>query len=254
MTIVISWLLAAAAIALVNSLARFTASDLTGLLTMTGAVIIAALCLWFALSVTAYRYAQRRRDRRLLRALRLFGAPVIRRLAAVSLTAPLALSITPAYSHVPDSERPVIVVDDPNIDLSWGAPLPSVTVEPEYADLLARSTHKVLPTPDLDLDHTALADALRQDQSRPEQTNVVRHEPLGNPESLHETLTHQDSPTTVVVRPGDNLWKIAQQVRPSDDPAQLSELVALIWKHNRHVIGDNPHLILPGQELLIPHN
>lgn len=249
MVIVISWLLAAAGAFLVRLLATSftTESDLTSLLTFTAAVTIAAILLWVALSITVLRHAQRRRDRRLLRLVRHFGAPVIRRLAAVSLTAPLAFSVTPAFAHVqPESERPVSVIDDPAIDLSWGAPLPAAADTPEYSSLLASpALEQSLATQEPGRGHTNTS-TLAHQQSSLGQLRANDERPEEEPHS-------KKSPTAVVVKPGDNLWKIAQQIRPHDDPTQLSELVALIWNHNRQVIGDNPHLILPGQELLIPH-
>ena len=59
---------------------------------------------------------------------------------------------------------------------------------------------------------------------------------------------------SVVVHRGDTLWAIAARHLGPDATA---EEIAADWPRwheaNRTVIGDNPHLILPGQQLLPPH-
>jgi hypothetical protein len=59
------------------------------------------------------------------------------------------------------------------------------------------------------------------------------------------TVPSLSFPTTVTVRPGDNLTRIATA---NDDPSRVPELYA--W--NAHRIGDNPNLIQPSMELEVP--
>lgn len=60
-------------------------------------------------------------------------------------------------------------------------------------------------------------------------------------------------PVSVVVRAGDSLWSIAAREL---GPAATNEAIAARWHDwyaaNRHVIGNDPDLILPGQVLRIP--
>lgn len=62
---------------------------------------------------------------------------------------------------------------------------------------------------------------------------------------------------TVVVRPGDSLWRIAATVleRRSGRRASSAE-VARFWPRiyaaNREVVGPDPNLIRPGQRLVVP--
>ncbi|MEV0793395.1 LysM peptidoglycan-binding domain-containing protein [Kribbella sp. NPDC050459] len=60
-------------------------------------------------------------------------------------------------------------------------------------------------------------------------------------------------PVRVVVREGDSLWKLAARELGPDATA---EAIAARWPAwyaaNRHVIGNNPDLIYPGQVLRIP--
>lgn len=56
----------------------------------------------------------------------------------------------------------------------------------------------------------------------------------------------------VVVR-GESLWRIAAELlEPSAPDAAIARAWPLIYQANRSVIGDDPSLILPGQELTIP--
>lgn len=60
-------------------------------------------------------------------------------------------------------------------------------------------------------------------------------------------------PVTVVVRAGDTLWSLAAAAL---GPGAAADDVAAAWPEwyaaNRHIIGDDPHLILPGQLLTVP--
>jgi hypothetical protein len=59
--------------------------------------------------------------------------------------------------------------------------------------------------------------------------------------------------TRLVVYPGDTLWWIAQErLGPNTTPQQIVNEVERIYQLNRALIGDDPDLILPGQELLLP--
>lgn len=59
-----------------------------------------------------------------------------------------------------------------------------------------------------------------------------------------------------IVEPGDSLWRIARSILAADgSPAASAEIGAYwraIYAANRHVIGADPNLIHPGQELELP--
>lgn len=65
--------------------------------------------------------------------------------------------------------------------------------------------------------------------------------------------TAPDRPDAVVVQPGDSLWSIAEAALGSGASEQL---IAETWPRwhaaNRALIGADPHLIHPGQELTVP--
>jgi hypothetical protein len=53
-----------------------------------------------------------------------------------------------------------------------------------------------------------------------------------------------------VVRPGDSLWSVAEATSPPG--TDVDARWRAIWAANRDVVGDDPHLILPGQRLRLP--
>ena len=60
-------------------------------------------------------------------------------------------------------------------------------------------------------------------------------------------------PRTVVVRPGDSLWSIAEGALGADaTAADIAASWPQWYEHNRNVIGDDADLIVPGQKLLAP--
>jgi hypothetical protein len=58
---------------------------------------------------------------------------------------------------------------------------------------------------------------------------------------------------TVVVRPGDTLWGLADESLPTGaSSSAISERWYRIYRANRSVIGDDPDLIVPSQRLRLP--
>ncbi|KAA3640457.1 MAG: LysM domain-containing protein [Armatimonadetes bacterium] len=59
-----------------------------------------------------------------------------------------------------------------------------------------------------------------------------------------------------VVVPGDCLWKIARSLLAADGLSVTGTATSALWRSiyemNRELIGPNPNLIFPGQELVLP--
>src|SRR5919199_5087498 len=69
---------------------------------------------------------------------------------------------------------------------------------------------------------------------------------MPRPAAANQLPTHR-------VVPGDCLWSIAQErLGPNATPAQVMNEVEQTYALNRNQIGDDPNLILVGQELLLP--
>ena len=60
----------------------------------------------------------------------------------------------------------------------------------------------------------------------------------------------EERPVVVVVNPGDTLWSISQQsLHPNATPQEIMNEMGRIYQLNRSQIGDNPNLLLAGQQL-----
>jgi len=59
------------------------------------------------------------------------------------------------------------------------------------------------------------------------------------------------SPSALVVRPDDSLWRIARRLHPHADARALAPVVAALYAANAAVIGPDPDLLQPGQRLLV---
>ena len=69
-------------------------------------------------------------------------------------------------------------------------------------------------------------------------------------QTAYETTAQPDPPDRLVVHPGDSLWSIVQErLGPNASPGLIDHEVGRIFELNRQRIGDDPDLILPGQEL-----
>ena len=70
----------------------------------------------------------------------------------------------------------------------------------------------------------------------------------GSAESTDEGTGGEEASSgqTYTVKPGDNLWNIAKQFYGS------GAMYTKIYEANKDLIGGNPNLIFPGQQLIIP--
>ena len=70
--------------------------------------------------------------------------------------------------------------------------------------------------------------------------------------AIPQPVSEQPALLRLVV-PGDSLWTIAQEhLGPEAAPQHVANEVERIFELNRHQIGDDPNLILVGQQLLLP--
>lgn len=84
--------------------------------------------------------------------------------------------------------------------------------------------------------------------------------PRGAPAATAALVTAQPTRTAVapgaaevVVVAGDSLWSIAaRHLGPGSDDAEVAAAWPRWWEANRATIGEDPHLLLPGQRLVVP--
>jgi hypothetical protein len=88
-----------------------------------------------------------------------------------------------------------------------------------------------------------------QDDAQEMQQEGAHEGPTSNLRRAPQAPTNQVV-NQVVVAPGESLWAIAQgHLGPDAPPQQVANEVERIFELNRDRIGDNPDLILAGQEL-----
>ena len=103
-------------------------------------------------------------------------------------------------------------------------------------------------------------DSLRHHDRRPAQHGVaglplperasLPRRPGRHPDPTGAQVAH---PRTVVVAPGDSLWRIAAADLPADaSPARVCARWHALYAANRAAIGPDPDRIEPGQHLLLP--
>lgn len=69
---------------------------------------------------------------------------------------------------------------------------------------------------------------------------------------LYELPEKKECVRRYTVRPGDTLWSIAAEVLETPAPARIARYWPRIHRLNRHLIGADPNLIMPGQVLELP--
>ncbi|NDI35035.1 bifunctional 2',3'-cyclic-nucleotide 2'-phosphodiesterase/3'-nucleotidase [Chengkuizengella sediminis] len=164
----------------------------------------------------------------------------------------------------PDENRQIIInyilekqKINPSADMNWTfAPIDAnvnVTFEtsPEAQKYVEDESFKYIETGENGFAKFSIA--LGNGETSEDTTGEVTEETPteeGTEENNEETTTDvtEESTTegTYVVQSGDNLWKIA--ATHLGDGSKWES----IYEMNKDVIGNNPHLIVPGQKILLP--
>lgn len=192
------------------------------LVALSAACLAAVLATWYSLTagtllLTALTSRGRcwpAASRGLARAVRTWGAPLLRGAAVTGVGAGLSLGLAPAWADSPAPGPPIEQVSELPLDL-----------RPGFATI----------------DHS-----LSGPGSSP--ASGAAH---ARPVSLAPSA--QTSSEAHLVRPGDSLWSIsAGTLGPDATDAQIAAEWPRWYAANRGVIGPDPHLIHPGQELVAP--
>ncbi|WP_226832229.1 LysM peptidoglycan-binding domain-containing protein [Brachybacterium sp. FME24] len=207
----------------------------------------------------------------LLGMLRVLAPQVARRIvvgAAVATTAtglvlvPATAASSDAEPDVGTSQRPIAVASDlipaapaePEPEPGAAAPASSGNEDEDSAPLAPLGWGET-PAPGGSSPETSGASGAEapsapadapQDDTPPAPS--PRTEPSGDPTAAPQ------SASTVVVRPGETLWSITDDLlSPTPDhPSEIATAWPLLHEANRDVIGTDPDLLEPGQVLTVP--
>ena len=152
---------------------------------------------------------------------------LVRRAVGAALGVAVVVGVTPAAAAA--SPRVVVLAPAPPPDPGF-APLPDPRWAPPDTSSTGRSAGWV-PSPPVV-------------RAQPD-VRVLSPAPRVGPT--------RDAPLEVVVRRGDSLWGIAaRHLGPDASDAEIARAWPAWFEANRHVVGDDPDLLRPGQRLQAP--
>ena len=154
-----------------------------------------------------------------------WGAPAVRRIAASALVVSL-------------SSAPALAAEDTGNgdDLGW-RPTSSAPASPTPS-----------PTP-------SERSAPSPSTSRTEPDEPTKSAPPTSAESRASTApdTGATSERTHTVQPGESLWSVTARLLPAgSSPSEIAQAWPALYHANKDVIGPDPSLIHPGEELSVP--
>ncbi|MDQ2624591.1 MAG: hypothetical protein M3Y20_05465 [Actinomycetota bacterium] len=217
------------------------ATQVDALVVLAVTALGAVLAAWFGLhlllgAVCVLGAATGRRWRAGERVLVTHGPVLVRRGVALALGASLGLgglSVATATSTAPVP------------DLGW---VPPTGVEVAPVDQPSESLEPG------DEEHTE--DSAAEDgHTDGEHTEAVPDGelPMPVPEtSPTDATSTPPSPRTVVVDAGDSLWSLTSALLGEASDAEVAAAWPALYEENRELVGDEPDLIYPGQELTVP--
>jgi len=72
------------------------------------------------------------------------------------------------------------------------------------------------------------------------------------PDATDDNGPEPPEPRTVLVEPGDSLWSLTREILSDASDVEIATAWPELYEANRELVGANPHLIQPGQELVVP--
>ena len=211
-------LLCADAVAQAWDTGAHASPDAAVLLVAAGAGLLACPWVWLVATSTVVDH---------LRGRSLRNTGIVRRLVLGACGVAVSLTALPAHAEtdVPDRDRSASVLD--------GLPLP---------DRASSGPGRVPATP-------KPASPPASPPTAPPQPQPTAEPVADGPGDTGDTGDN----SVHVVRPGDSLWAIAaEHSTTSPDGADLPAVARALYEENLDVIGADPNLIHPGQELVLP--
>ncbi|MFY9262688.1 MAG: hypothetical protein GX483_08530 [Actinomycetaceae bacterium] len=214
-------------------------NEINNLLAIGGTCLLMVIVTWYVLSYALFAVYQARKYHLVGHILRRFATPRIRR-ATVALMSLTLTSPTVAWAQPDLTPIQVAAYEDP------ASPTPvSLRETPVIPEAAAAVTNR---TPNSDHHAGELSQSLNTGSQ-----SLYPALALTEAAIYPTASTTVPAEITVIVRPADTLWGIVHTHFPDADDAALVDLVLATWQANRQIIGEDPNLILPGQELTLPH-
>lgn len=236
------------------AIALSPATPVDGFVVLAVTALGALLASWFGLhlllgALCALGAATGRRWRAGERLLAEHGPAIVRRGVALALGTSLGLGGLAAAT-----------ASTPVPDLGW---VPTTGVEkqleaPEPAEL--EQTGLDLESSAEIGDEEPEAEEADDEAHEPEDPDAEEDarptEPRGTEEGAEAAPERDTSsshePRTLVVSPGDSLWSLTAGVLELDEVEHVAAAWPLLYEANRDLVGADPDLIHPGQELVVP--
>lgn len=236
------------------------AAALEGMLLAGTAALGALLCLYLAViwslaGLILIAGPASRTGRTLLAALRVIAPRIARRitLGAVLATTATGLALGPALAASASTDpeeapRPIAVAAELRPAAPAEAPTESPSGDPAERPQPSSAPEDATEAEDLPpLGWETAPPESAQDTAVPEPTPISPPPPSSPGSSAPPART-------ITVAPGDSLWSLTDDlVGPGPDSTQdVAAAWPLLYDLNRDRIGDDPELIRPGQELIVP--
>lgn len=238
-------------------------------LALLGAVLCLYLTVVWGLAATVLVMGPASRSgSAVLGALRVLAPRLARRVSTGAAVATVATALVMVPGHAAPATAPASItaaqdalmeVDPPSraVPVSRAEPAPPAAPAPQTARLGSGvGAAGIAPS----------GDGVQDDESPPalgwgEDTSSQASDASEESEPPQDAPTEDASaapssadPHTVIVRPGDSLWSITDDLLGAapTDPAEIAAAWPLLHESNRDLIGPDPDHLTPGQELVVP--
>ena len=171
-----------------------------------------------------------------------WGAPAVRRIAASALL--VSLSSAPALAAEGTSGED---------DLGW-RPTSSAPASPSLSPTSSPQAGQSSSGPAAEPDGTHSPTESTAPLQAPSGGSATSTSP-NTSENHSSTASDAPAPSqrTYTVLPGESLWSVTTRLLPADSsPSEIAQAWPALYHANKDVIGPNPSLIRPGEELSVP--
>lgn len=184
------------------------------------------------------------------------GPTLVRRAVATGLGVSIGLGGLAATAHEPapdlgwqptTGQPDAVLVSDAPLDLGWVPTEPAPNSGSDHEDAHDGASHVSPDAPSPDRNHTP-----DDHQDAPDRRGAERGARLGMDVVPSDAAPEDEPEQRHVVVPGESLWSITRSHLGDVDDDAVAAAWPVLYDTNRDVVGPNPDLIHPGQELTVP--